>query len=308
MALGHRVLMTLIIKSFLLSFGVFGRMIFPALVVVVVLSLTGGILSSFTGGHSEMLFKPISATFLSLFGIRMALSLIEGQRRVDYGRVDYGLLFVYAVLYGLFFFVVKGVALTLIDAIALLSAEKGVDGAVTFRNFVDAEAALKAEFAFYAFSVKAILSLVIFTSIPVVMAVPLAGAARSAGARAPESRFFNGVGQSFVPLFCIFAVSFSLQFFFELFSTVLGVFPLIVAVIAFVFSQSIPEPDQILAMFTGVLALAGLLWLHSWIWAASAVALLQTDDAPKPPRKRDPDEDAPAVDIRALRKSRQSGK
>jgi len=291
--------MRLIAKSFILSFGVFGRMIFPILAIFVVSSIVWSLLNIASGGYAGYLSGPFTAVFISLFGIRTALSLMGDNRRTDYPS-----LIVFSVLYGIFFFIAKGGALMLSDFAAVFYADWKLDEAISLRNFANAEASLQRAFAFHALSAKAVVSLVLYTAVYVIMAVPLANAARAAGRGAMDAGFFKGAGRSFIPLFCIFALSFFLQFFFGLFTFLFAIIPLFLSVVSIVINQTIPDYD-FAVILNGIAASAGLLWLHSWIWAASAVALMKREQSSERRRTAALSQVMTTADIRALRKSRE---
>ncbi|WP_147435936.1 hypothetical protein [Litoreibacter meonggei] len=258
-------------------------------------------LSFATAGYADYLSGPITATFISLFGIRTALSLMG-----DHRRTGYDILALYSVLYGVFILVAKGGVLLLSNIVAVVYADWSLGDAISLRSFKSAEESLQFLFAFQAFSAKAIVSLVMYTIVYVVMAVPLANAARAAGQGATSVGFFSGFGRSFVPLFCIFAVVFFLQFFFNMFTFFLAIVPLFLSVISIVLFQTVPNID-LDTILRGIAASAGLLWLHSWVWTASAVALVKNDESSPQPREVSPPQETVAVDIQALRKSRQAG-
>lgn len=135
------------------------------------------------------------------------------------------------------------------------------------------------------------------------MAVPMASAARASGYGASDGRFFTGFGRSFIPLFCVFFVSIFLQIYFGVITFLYALVPLVISFFSLGLTQSLPDfdPDFILK---GVLASAALLWLNSWLWSVSALAVLKSEPsgAPRTPA-RPPVADA-ATDLRALRKSR----
>lgn len=291
--------MGIIIKSFILSFGVFGRMILPSLAIIAVSSIVWSLLNAISAGYANYLSGPITTTFFTLFGIRVALSLMGDHRRTVYET-----LILYSVLYGVLLLIAKGAALMLSDIAAVVYADWKLGEAISLRNFANAEESLQFAFGFHALGAKAIVSLAMYTAVHVVMAVPLASAARSAGQGAVSESFFNGFGRSFIPLFCIFAVSFFFQFFFGLFTSLFAVLPLILSFVSIVFFQTVPHLDVDI-LLNGIVASAGLLWLHSWIWAASAVALAKTDRSPKEPRESASSEVEAVTDMRALRKSRE---
>lgn len=291
--------MGLVIKSFTLSFGVFGRMILPILAITVVSSIVWSLLNLISGGYANYLSGPITAAFISLFGIRAALSLMGDNRRTEYES-----LILYSVLYGVFLLIAKGAALMLSDLAAVVYADWKLGDALSFRNFVNAEESLQFSFAFYALSAKAVVSLVIYTAVHVVMAVPLANAARAAGSGAMSAGFFKGAGRSFIPLFCIFFVPFFLQFFFGLFTFLFAIIPLFLSVISIVFFQEIPDIELDM-LLPGIAASAGLLWLHSWVWAASAIALVNSDQSSEQQRTTASTQAAVKTDMRAWRKARE---
>jgi hypothetical protein len=292
--------MELITKSFLLSFGVLGRMFLPIIAIVIASSIVWGLLSYITAGYAGYVSGPITATFISLFGIRVALSLMGDHRRTGYDSLA-----LYAVLYGVFMLIAKGGVLLLSNVAAVIYADWSLGDAISLRTFKNAEESLQFLFAFQALSAKAIVSLLAYTAVYVVMAVPLANAARAASQGATSVGFFNGFGRSFVPLFCIFGVVFFLQFFFGLFTFFLAIVPLFLSVISLVVFQTVPNID-LDTVLNGVAASAGLLWLNSWVWAASAVALVQGDENSPLPREVSPPQEAKTVDLKALRKSRQA--
>lgn len=290
--------MGLIIKSFILSFGVAGRMILPAIAISIAAGVVWSLLNLISGGYADYVSGPITTTFVSLFGIRMALSLLGDSR-----PTQYEFLALYAVLYGLFLLVAKGAALMLADVAAVLYSDWKLGDAISLRSFADAERSLQFAFAFHALSAKAVSSLVLYSAVSVAMAVPLASAARAAGRGAANRGFFNGFGQAFLPLFLVFSVSFFLQFFFNLFALFFGLVPIVLSLVSIVFFQTMPEVDADVVL-KGLAASAGLLWLHAWIWSASAVALTQWETAGAKPQDELPEQEKTAVDMRALRKSR----
>ncbi len=291
--------MRLILDSFFLSFGVFSRMIFPVLAIVILSSVVWGLLNLISGGYAGFISGTVTATFISLFGIRVALSLLG-----DNHRTAYETLVLYSVLYGLFLLIAKGAVLMLSDVVAVAYAEWKFDGGITIRNFVNAERSLQVAFSLHAMSAKAIVSMVFYTTVFVVMAVPLASAARGVGHGTMSVGFFNGVARSFIPLFLIFSVSFFLQFFFDLFTFLFAIVPLFLSIFSIVIFQSVPDID-LDVLLRGLAASAGLLWLHSVIWAASALAFVKYDGASKPSRGSAPSQVETNTDMRALRKARE---
>ena len=290
--------MSIIFKSFIFSFGVAGRMILPILAVFVASSLLFGLLNGISGGLVSYVSGPITATCITLLGIRAAFSLMG-----DSDKIEYETLSLYSVMYGLFLLVATGVAVALSDFAAFVYADWQLGHGITLDSLLNAEKSLQFSFAYHALSAKAVVGLLGYTAIYAAMAVPLASAARASGRGAMSERFFNGFGRSFIPLFCIFAISFFFQFFFNLFAALLGVIPLLLSVVSLVLTQSLPD-FELSFVLKGLAASLGLLWLHSWVWTASAVALLESDQNPKLRDNAEPDV-VPAPNLRALRKSRQ---
>ncbi|MTI01232.1 hypothetical protein [Roseibium sp. RKSG952] len=238
--------------------------------------------------------------FISLFGIRVALA-VKGDLR----HTDFKILALNSFMYGVFFFVVVGGLVLLANAIAVLVAMWQVGVPISLDAFKNTPQSTQVAFALIAVSIKIAVVVVVLTVTYAIMAVPLANAAREAGHRTPSNGFFYGLGRSFLPLFCIFFVSFFLQFYFELLTLLFAVLPLVVSIISIVTGQALPDFDLDIIL-QGIAALAGLLWLNSWIWSASALALLKFDGSPEAQRKPvQPTGPETETDIRALRKSRE---
>ncbi len=275
-------------------------MILPVLAVFVASSVVFGLLNLISGGLASYVSGPITVTFITLLGIRAALAMMG-----DHDQVGYDVLSLYSVMYGLFLLVATGVVVALSDFAGLVYANWQLGQEFTLDSLVDAEKSLQLVFLYHGLSAKAVVGLLGYTAVYVVMAVPLASAARATGRKAMSTPFFNGIGYSFIPLFLIFAVSFFLQFFFDILAKLFAVFPLVLSVLTVVFTQTIPD-FNLDVILLGVSAGAGLLWLHSWMWAASAVALIKNDETTeqRPAVASEPDVVATA-DIRALRKARQ---
>ena len=290
--------MGLILKSFALSFGVFARMILPSLVILVVAGLVWTLVHALTGGVLKFASAPITATLMSLFGIRAALGMLGNS-----GRADMSMLAVCAVIYGLLLFALQAVALMVIDLGALSYALWQAGEAFSLENLARVASSISHAFALNAISAKALLSLTLYTSVAVLMAVPLAAAARAAGAGAGPSGLFYGAGRCFIPLFLIFALCFFLQFFFGLLTSLFAVVPLLLSLVSVVAFQTIPDLNADMVL-KGLAASAGLLWLHAWIWAASALALVKSDTQISKPAPSAQSEAQTAPDMRAWRKAR----
>lgn len=280
------------------SFGVAVHMILPIIAVFVASSLIFGLLDGLSGGLAGYVSGPITATCITLLGIRAALSLMG-----ETDKIGYETLLLYAVIYGLFLLVATGAAVALSDLAAFAYADWQLGYGIALDTLLNAEKALQFSFAYHALSAKAVVGLLGYTAVFAAMAVPLASAARATGQSAMSASFFNGFGHCFIPLFCIFAVCFFLQFFFNFLASLFAVIPLLLSVVSLVLTQSLPD-FELGIVLRGLAASVGLLWLHSWIWAASAVALQKSDQSHK--IKRDIETAAVAApDLRALRKARQ---
>ncbi len=292
--------MTLILSSFILSLSVFLRMIGPVIVIGIASSIIWSVLNIPTAGYASYLSEPITATFVGLYGIRTALEL-----KGDLRRPDFRILILKSVLYGVFFFVVMGVLIWLANAVAVLFAMWQVGEPLSADAFTGASQSTQGAVALLAVGSKTIIVIVALAVANTVMAVPLASAAREASYRAASMGFFYGIGRSFLPLFCIFFVSFFLQIYLELFTFLFALVPVILSIFSIILAQSLPEFDPS-TILMGIAALAGLLWLNSWVWSASALALIGFDGGHTTRQSPTPTESAVSTsDIRALRKSRE---
>ncbi len=292
--------MALIYKSFVLSFSVLGRMIWPLLGVFVVATVIWGILSMLSLGYSDVISGPITATFIALMGMRAAFSVLG-----DNSKTSYDILALYAVLYGLVLMIAKAGAVLVSNFSAVIFADWQLGTAVSVQNLVNAERALQSGFALYAISANIVFTFVLYTLVHVAMAVPLASAACRAGHRSKHTGFFHGFGRKFIPLFCVFTLTFFLQFFFNLISAFFALLMLFGSFVAMIFFQTVPDFDPEF-IITGVLAGLGLIWLHAWGWTASAMALIDSDQAMSEKQtKVQAFNPTPELDLRALRKSRE---
>ena len=291
--------MDVIIKTFTLSSSVTFRMIRPILGILIASIIISALLNIVTAGYANYVIGPITAAFISLFGIRTALSILGDNR-----PPMYEMMILYAVMYGLFFIIAKGVVLQLPGVIYALYENWNLNGVISIWSFLEADRLLHRGLSLRHFREEAILLFVLFTSIYVVMAVPMANAARAAGQGSPSTSFFNGFGRSFIPLFCIFSITFVLQFFFGFLASLYALVPIVLSIVSFVISFTIPIPD-LDTVVNGVVASIALLWLHSLVWSASAVALKKRDEISGPVRPVKAPPPAEKPDLRALRKSRE---
>ncbi len=111
-------------------------MILPIFAIVIASSIVWGLLSFITAGYADYVSGPIPAPFISLFGIRVALSLLGDPRRTGYDSLA-----LYSVLYGVFILIAKGGVLLLSDVVAVIYADWSLGDAISLRNFKSAEAA-----------------------------------------------------------------------------------------------------------------------------------------------------------------------
>ncbi len=292
--------MLLIINSFILSFSVCIRMIVPFFVIGIASMVVWTVLNIPTFGFAGLVSGPITATFISLFGIRVALA-IKGDTR----RYELRVLILNATRYGLFIFVLNSILIWIGTLATALYASWQVGEGLSFWTVKEATESAQIAFTFLWVGSNAIVVTLALAAIGAAMAVPLASGAREASHRAPSARFFYGVWQSFLPLLCVFIVTSFVQIFFQLYSFLFAVIPILVSVFSLIVSQTLPdfELDFILK---GVAATVGLIWLNAWAWSASALALLKFDSDPAAQPDSTPSADAPtSADIRALRKSRE---
>ncbi|WP_300069196.1 hypothetical protein [uncultured Ruegeria sp.] len=291
--------MTIILKSIPLSFSVFVRMIFPVILISVASMLVSVILNIVTLGLAGYISGPVTAVFISLFGIRVALA-IKGDLR----RTDLTTLALNSLLYGVFFMVALGGLAVFANIVAVLFSLWTLGEPISLTALRDAAEPIKISFAFLAVGVKVVLAYILLAVAYAVMAVPMASAARGSGQGAPSKGFFNGFGRSFIPLFCVFFVSIFLQFFFDVLTSLFAIFPLILSVVSLVLTQSLPSFD-LETILKGIASGAALLWLNSWIWSVAALALLKFDGNETPRAPVSSPETETATDIRGLRKSRE---
>ncbi|MEP5762773.1 MAG: hypothetical protein ABJ327_26330 [Litoreibacter sp.] len=275
-------------------------MIFPVLAILIISTILWFLLGIFFGGYLNFLSGPLTSTFISLFGIRVALSLMG-----DRSQAEYESLIFYSLLYAGILFVAKGAAHIISDVSALLYTDLRFGEAVSLQNFINGGETLQPTVALHALGAKVIIAMITYTAVYVVLAVPLASAARASGQGAPDTRYFNGIGRSFIPLFCIFGLSFFLQFFFGLYTALFAILPLIVSIGSLAQSQTLPDLTDLYILLNALLAFASLLWTYSWVWAASAVALESSDRSTNNLPDPDTIRRATETDLRALRKSRE---
>ncbi|MEL6519824.1 MAG: hypothetical protein AAFQ66_02610 [Pseudomonadota bacterium] len=274
-------------------------MIGPVIAITILSIIISLVLNLLTFGLASLILEPAIPIFFTLFGIRVALSAMG-----EHTRPSYGILALYSVIYGLIMVFAKGTVLTISGLVGVAYGEWQMEDAISIRTFAEAADPLQTAFVLHTLSATTILSFVLYCVVHAVIAVPMAGAARSAGHNANSSSFMDGFGRAFVPLFCIFAVVFFLQFFFEFFALLFAIFPLLIEVLSFLITLSVPDIDLIVVL-KGLAAAAGLLWFNSWMWAASALALRQTDEKQHRKRKVEKQPVATTTDIRKLRKSRE---
>jgi len=275
-------------------------MIVPAIVISIISIIVWGLISIPTAGYSNYVSQQITTTFITLYGIRMALEL-KGDRR----RTDLGILILKSVLYGGFIFALISALIWLVSLVTAVYAAWQLGDHLSLLTIKDATRDAVFAFTFLWLGSKIAVSIVVLAIVNAVMAVPLANAARTSGQGVSDNGFFFGIGRRFIPLFLIFFLSFFPQLYFQFFGFVYAIAPLFFSIFSFVFFQSIPEfdPEVILK---GLAASAGVPWLSSWTWSAAALALLSLDG--DEPARKEPEpspEPVSSSDIRALRKSRE---
>lgn len=292
--------MTLILKSFIQSFGVFARMILPVLGIFVASILFWTVANMITLGFAQYVSTPVTAAFIALFGMRVALSM-----KGDKDGTDLKFLVLYAVVFGVILMIAKGAMVFMANGIAILATEWNLSELGSFRTLADAEQAVQTAFVLHAVSLKTVLSVILLAAVPALMAVPMAAAARSAGVGASEKGFFWGFGRCFIPLYLICLITYVPQFVFGLISSFIGFLAVIAAFFSILNGSFDFNPDQMLLMLKGLGACAALLWLNAWVWSASVLAYKQIQgEAPKNPAPLQQESAAAPMDLRALRKQR----
>lgn len=303
--------MSLIVKSFLMSFAVTLRMVLPALGIFLVAFVISVIASVVTMGLSSYVSAPIFAGLFTLVGMRAALSLSGALP-----KADLKFLVTYGAAYGILLGIAKKAAVIAATVIAILLTEWTLPDLGSIRWLENAEHSVQRAFSRNSFSLTAMFTLVFISAIPAALAVPMAAIARSLSKGAAGRTFFDGLGQSFLPLFAIFFVTYFLLFYFEFFRVFFLLLPLSVtmAITDIVSLDFAAVRWDTLAI--GFAAGLGLVWANAWTWSAAALALQKYDGAPKrdrPAQNRTvttaPDvaptvEPPTAPDIRALRKAR----
>lgn len=290
----------LIIQSFIQSFVVFAKMIFPVIGVFLASIIFWLVANIFTLGLASYVSAPITAAFIALLGIRVALSLNGAE-----GQSDIKFLGLYGAAYGIVLMLGKAALVFAATLIALLATEWNLSELGSFRSLANAERAVQTAFVLHAISIKAILSVVFLAAVPAAMAVPMAAAAQNSGVGIVDRGFFQGFGSRFLPLYLICLVTYVPQFVLGIISSFFGAIATMVALFGILNGSLEITSAQIEVLLKGFGALAALLWLNSWVWAASALAFVSYAKAV--PQKVAKSQSAPKpekVDLRALRKKR----
>ncbi|WP_282119570.1 hypothetical protein [Ruegeria atlantica] len=291
--------MTLIFNSLLLSMRVMLHMIVPVLVISLASVVVWTVLGIFTLGMANYISGPVTTAFFTLFGIRTALALKGDKRHTDYRAMA-----LYSVMYGLFFAAVLWVMKLIVAVSGIAYALWQIGEPISWAAFQNVPKPALGAFGLLAGGSSLIVMCFVWAAFYAIMAVPIASAAQSAGHRAPSHAFFNGLGRSFIPLFCVFFVSIFLQLYFGFYTAFYALLPILMSVISILTVQSLPNFDLEIIL-RGAAAGGALLWLNSWLWSVCALAFLkfEGDDtvavaAPSPDLET-------ATDLRALRKSRE---
>jgi len=304
----------LIFQPFILSIGVAARMIMPLFVIAIASMLVWTILGVLSLGLTNYISTPVTMTFISLYGMRIALEQ-SGERTL----VDIRLLATYSVVFGILLEVIEFIALYVVGTIAVLAAQWQTGFSLADVKLQSAEESIILAFSLSTISFYAIFGLLTFVAIQVVFAVPMAAAAQSAGHGSKGNDFLEGFGSSFFALFPVYLLSFFVQFFFGLYLLIIlffGAFLLgltrMIDTIAEMFQSeerigmelfSAIDPSVFL---TSIASLFGLIWLQALVWSGAALALKKHQGRPaKVSKAKQQKAQAPQIDIRALRKSRE---
>ena len=296
--------MVLIFSSFLLSFRVLARVAFPALGILLLSVVFWIVVGIFTLGISGLISGPATAAFLSLVGIRAALSF-----QAPLPSTEFKLLAAYSVAYGVMLAVGKKALVTASILVAIFATTWSLEGLSSAWSLEDADQSVQTMFVLRTVSLHAILSAALLAALPAALAVPMAGMAHSLSAGAPSRGIFEGFGRSFLPLCLIFFLCTFFLFFFHIFSFIFILVPFALAkayadLVSFNFSAI--EIDFVLKAVGALLALG---WVNAWMWAASALAFRKYEETnPAGPAGRakaaQPAPEIVTQDIRALRKAR----
>jgi len=277
-------------------------MLVPLIGIFLASAVIWPILSVLTVGLSDYVSEAATAAFITLIGIRTALSLKGDHRNTDFKSVA-----LYSVSYGVLLSIAKSVMILAAFAVILLIADTSFINLSAFmRNPESAEEIVQRSFDQVGLPWNMLILTPFLVATPVLFAVPMAAIAQSSGHGAHSEGLFWGIGKCFVPLFIIFTISYALQFFFGLLSFIYLMLPaLIVALSAFINAPETFSVD-LSTISRGLMYFAALLTAQAWLWSAAALAFLSTK------RRREARAPAPqdavadmAMDLRSLRKSRQ---
>ena len=291
-------MMLIILRSFLMSFGVALRVIVPAIGIFVATAVLASLFNPISGGLAGVVSGPISTVFLGLVGVRIALAHLG-----DRSAADHQFIFLQAVVFALIFYFAKGIAIVASQLIALAFAGWQTGVGFSVAGIVSADQSLQTLFLLNTFAINTVVGWLLYAAVFAVLAIPFANAARSSGRGDRGHGTFFGFGRQFVPVFVVYAVSVFLQFFLGLYHFVVAIVPLVIGLILVVSNQVVPNVEWEIIL-RGVAASFGLLWLQAWTWSACALALKAVDKADGGMTAKAPVK-AHDVDVRELRKSRE---
>lgn len=252
------------------------------------------------GDLTQLISPAVTGMFITLFGIRSALSLL-GERN----RTDFQFLTLYALAFSAILFVAQTAATFVAYGMTVVFIEWQFGSIQELVDLLMSENPLALLYGLQTLGIGTIAVLFAQAAILALFAVPIANAARSAGATVHSGGLFYGFGSSFAPLFLIGAVILILNFFFSLGYLIFALMPFVMSIISLVVFQTAPNIELETVLRGGAAGLA-LLWLYSWAWSAAAVALQKHSNSERPSRDMPlPPEPMPVADIRSLRKSRE---
>ncbi len=291
-------------------------MIIPLFLIFIASTVISLVLSILTLGFSSFITTPATITFITLYGINVAL---EKLGKGD--AIDLRVLITYSVAFGLLLTFLKFIGLHAVQYLALFATQQHLGLGFSRGDLQSVDEAVQFAFAFAGISYIAIFSLIVLSVVHALLAVPMAAAAHSSGQNATSVKFLEGIGTSFIPLFLVVAASLFLQFFFELIATFSLLFGSFVLQVVFLFqtatdliSQSgLKELVELFTLIDPIVALTFLvsvfavLWLQAWIWAASALAFMEHNNA-LVKSSNTIRSAAPSQDLRELRRQRENNR
>lgn len=261
------------------------------------------IVNMFTLGLANYVSEAVTAAFVTLYGIRVALNL-KGDKR----HTDFRALATYSVAFGLVLSVLKsGLMVAAIATVVYISDVTFGEIGLSWRNLQSAEEIVQGAFYQVGFPLNFLVLIPFLIFAPVILAVPMAAIAQSVGRGAHSEGIFWGVGRSFVPVFLVFLISLALQLFFGLFTIVFVMLPGLLFALMALAKDPAAFVFNLESVLIGAFSLFGLMWAQAWLWSVAALALLRAQGKVATAKAAAPDQqDTMTTDLRSLRKAREN--